>query len=297
MSARLLAAADAFVAMCEPRPHRPALGPERAAEVLSTEANAGRLDPDAVTAVVEAIGLRAPRLERPAGLTERETEVVAMLARGLQTRQVAPQARDLGEDGRSPRPERIRQDRCVDPCCGDAVRDGAWPPRMGRTPDWAAARRALGSSRERSATRRAVSQARRTHGERDDPRAAGAGLRTPPRHRRRRSRPAGRSGGPRSRRSRRRSANGCCASSIHRRETRSSSLRQGSATPASRRPRSSVESGRVITSDVSPAMLDAARRRGAELGLGNIDYRVINAETSRSTTIRSTACSVDSATC
>ncbi len=37
-------------------------------------------------------------------------------------------------------------------------------------------------------------------------------------------------------------------------------------------------SGRLITSDLSPAMLDAARRRGAELGLGNVDYRVINAE-------------------
>src|SRR6266540_3265491 len=37
-------------------------------------------------------------------------------------------------------------------------------------------------------------------------------------------------------------------------------------------------SGRLITSDFSPAMLDAARRRGTELGLGNVDYRVINAE-------------------
>jgi SAM-dependent methyltransferase len=37
-------------------------------------------------------------------------------------------------------------------------------------------------------------------------------------------------------------------------------------------------SGRLITSDLSPAMLDAARRRGAELGLGNVDYRVVNAE-------------------
>jgi ubiquinone/menaquinone biosynthesis C-methylase UbiE len=37
-------------------------------------------------------------------------------------------------------------------------------------------------------------------------------------------------------------------------------------------------SGRLITSDLSPAMLDAARRRGAELGLENVDYRVINAE-------------------
>jgi DNA-binding NarL/FixJ family response regulator len=43
--------------------------------------------------VIEAAGQRAPRLERPAGLTEREAEVVAMLARGLQTKQVA---RELG---------------------------------------------------------------------------------------------------------------------------------------------------------------------------------------------------------
>ena len=38
------------------------------------------------------------------------------------------------------------------------------------------------------------------------------------------------------------------------------------------------ESGRLITSDFSPAMLGAARRRGAELGLDNVDYRVIDAE-------------------
>ena len=37
-------------------------------------------------------------------------------------------------------------------------------------------------------------------------------------------------------------------------------------------------SGRLVTSDFSPAMLDAARRRGADLGLENVDYRVINAE-------------------
>lgn len=91
MPARLLAAADAFAAMCEPRPHRPPSAPERAAEILTAEANEGRLDPDAVTAVIEAAGQRAPRLERPGGLTEREAEVVAMLARGLQTRQVAHQ--------------------------------------------------------------------------------------------------------------------------------------------------------------------------------------------------------------
>ncbi|HEX5621885.1 MAG TPA: class I SAM-dependent methyltransferase [Solirubrobacteraceae bacterium] len=38
------------------------------------------------------------------------------------------------------------------------------------------------------------------------------------------------------------------------------------------------DSGRLITSDFSPAMLDAARRRGAELGLGNVDYRLIDAQ-------------------
>jgi HD-GYP domain-containing protein (c-di-GMP phosphodiesterase class II) len=87
--ARLLAAADAYHAMTEPRPHRDPLPPERAAEVLAEEAGAGRFDPDAVAAVLKAAGQRAPRLERPAGLTGREAEVVAMLARGLQTKQVA----------------------------------------------------------------------------------------------------------------------------------------------------------------------------------------------------------------
>ncbi|MGH2984391.1 MAG: HD domain-containing phosphohydrolase [Solirubrobacterales bacterium] len=87
--ARVLAAADAYHAMTEPRPHREALPPERAAETLGEEAQAGRLDADAVGGVLEAAGHPAPRIERPAGLTEREVEVVALLARGLQTKQVA----------------------------------------------------------------------------------------------------------------------------------------------------------------------------------------------------------------
>jgi HD-GYP domain-containing protein (c-di-GMP phosphodiesterase class II) len=89
VAARLLAAADAFHGMTEQRPYRDPLPPERAARILGEEARAGRLDPDAVAAVLEAAGQQAPRLERPAGLTEREAEVVAMLARGLQTKQVA----------------------------------------------------------------------------------------------------------------------------------------------------------------------------------------------------------------
>ena len=75
--------------MTEPRPHRAALPPGQAAEALGQEARAGRLDPDAVAAVIEAAGQRVPRIERPAGLTEREAEVIGLLARGLQTKQVA----------------------------------------------------------------------------------------------------------------------------------------------------------------------------------------------------------------
>jgi ubiquinone/menaquinone biosynthesis C-methylase UbiE len=38
------------------------------------------------------------------------------------------------------------------------------------------------------------------------------------------------------------------------------------------------ERGRLIASDFSPAMLAAARRRGAERGVRNVEYRVIDAE-------------------
>jgi len=38
------------------------------------------------------------------------------------------------------------------------------------------------------------------------------------------------------------------------------------------------EAGRLISTDFSADMVDVARRRGAQLGLGNVDYRVIDAE-------------------
>jgi ubiquinone/menaquinone biosynthesis C-methylase UbiE len=38
------------------------------------------------------------------------------------------------------------------------------------------------------------------------------------------------------------------------------------------------ESGRVICADFSPTMVDIARRRGEELGLTNVEYRVMDAE-------------------
>ena len=40
--------------------------------------------------MLEAAQQPVPRIERPAGLTEREVEVIGLLARGLQTKQIAP---------------------------------------------------------------------------------------------------------------------------------------------------------------------------------------------------------------
>ncbi len=92
-AARILAAADAYHAMTEPRPHRPALSPEEAAEQLRREVRTGRLDGDAVHAILAEAGHRVPRArrERPAGLSEREVEVLRLLARGLSNRDMAEQ--------------------------------------------------------------------------------------------------------------------------------------------------------------------------------------------------------------
>src|SRR5262249_30127897 len=62
-------AATAYHAMTEPRPHRPAHEPTRAAELLRDEVRAGKLDATAVAAVLEAAGQEAGRLSppRPAG--------------------------------------------------------------------------------------------------------------------------------------------------------------------------------------------------------------------------------------
>ena len=89
-TARILAAADAFQAMTEPRPHRPALSGRAATAVLRNDVRAGRLAADAVDAVLAAAGAARPRRRTgPAGLTPREVEVLVLIARGASTRQVA----------------------------------------------------------------------------------------------------------------------------------------------------------------------------------------------------------------
>jgi len=89
-AARLLAAADVYHAMTEPRPHRPARHPDEAAAALSAEVSAGRIDGAAAAAVLRASGHRASvRQSWPAGLTTREVEVLRLVARGLTTKEIA----------------------------------------------------------------------------------------------------------------------------------------------------------------------------------------------------------------
>ena len=83
-AARILAASDFFHTKIEPRPHRPALTLEAASEEATREAQAGRLDREAVNAVLGAAGQRQlPRRRMlPAGLSDRELEVLRLVARG-----------------------------------------------------------------------------------------------------------------------------------------------------------------------------------------------------------------------
>jgi HD-GYP domain-containing protein (c-di-GMP phosphodiesterase class II) len=89
--ARLLAAADVYAALREERPQRPALDALEAARRLGAEVEAGRLDGDAARAVLAAAGetRAAVPASRPAGLTEREVEVLRLVAAGRTARQIA----------------------------------------------------------------------------------------------------------------------------------------------------------------------------------------------------------------
>jgi putative nucleotidyltransferase with HDIG domain len=110
--ARLLAAADAYQAMTEDRPHRTALPPAQAAAEVTGLVRSGRLDGDCAAAVLAAAGLAsaglasaglasaglasagqaipaASRRRAPGDLSPREVEVLCLLARGQSNRQIA----------------------------------------------------------------------------------------------------------------------------------------------------------------------------------------------------------------
>lgn len=89
---RILAAADVMAALVADRPHRPALSLADATETMRLAVEGGQLDGEAVSLVVAAAGGRPPvqaRPDLPGGLTEREAEVLTLLARGLTNRRIA----------------------------------------------------------------------------------------------------------------------------------------------------------------------------------------------------------------
>jgi HD-GYP domain-containing protein (c-di-GMP phosphodiesterase class II) len=90
-AARILAAADSYQAMRERRPHRPALDADGAETELLRDAREGRLCPEAVDAVLAAAGHRVAKRPRelPAGLTDRELEVLLALAAGKTNKEIA----------------------------------------------------------------------------------------------------------------------------------------------------------------------------------------------------------------
>lgn len=89
--ARVLAAADVFAAMTQPRAHRPALTEAQAADEVKRDVRASRLDGDAAAAVLQAAGAIPTRKKRsfPAGLTERQVEVLRLVSQGRSNKEIA----------------------------------------------------------------------------------------------------------------------------------------------------------------------------------------------------------------
>lgn len=89
--ARILAVADAYQAMTQERPHRPARSQAEAADLVMMELREGRFDPECARAVLDAAGRSSSRKRGswPEGLTDREVEVLRLVSTGLSNKAIA----------------------------------------------------------------------------------------------------------------------------------------------------------------------------------------------------------------
>lgn len=87
----LLACAEMYDELISPGRGRPTLTPAAAAAEMTRLVADGALPHQDLKAILDAAGVARPivELERPAGLTEREVDVLALLARGRSNRQIA----------------------------------------------------------------------------------------------------------------------------------------------------------------------------------------------------------------
>jgi HD-GYP domain-containing protein (c-di-GMP phosphodiesterase class II) len=91
VTARVLAAADAYQSLREPRPHRAALDAPSGAAALRAQVQEGKLDGDVVAALLAVSGEPGPDLPTtlPDGLSSLEAQILRLVVRGMTNRQVA----------------------------------------------------------------------------------------------------------------------------------------------------------------------------------------------------------------